>query len=300
MKIIKDLEYIKNSCVGLGFFDGVHIGHKKLLETLTSQATKYNTSSVVVTFKNSPAEIFSKNVEYLTTLSEREQLIEMYNIDYMIELDFDENLKNITAEDYLENILVKYLSPIYIVSGFNHTFGKGKVGNPEFLKEQQKKYNYKYEEIPSVKINEEIISSTKIKQYLHENKIEEANKLLGRNYSISGTVIRGNQIGRKIGFPTANIDYPEKKVKISNGAYKAVVTHNGQTYTGLLNYGYKPTVSANITKPVAEVHIIGFNKDIYGENIEISVIKKIRDEKRFNSTDELKQQIIKDKEICLE
>lgn len=298
MKILRELSEIKNVCLGMGLFDGVHIGHKKLLETLVSNASKRNTASVILTLKNSPSEVFTGSAEYITTLEERELLIEKSGVDYVVELDFDDRLKSMSAAEYLEKVVFGYFSPKYIVTGFNHTFGNGKMGKPQFLRDNQDKYGYVYEELQPVRFNDEIVSSTLIKQLLRKGDIIRAAEFSGQHFVISGEVIKGNQLGRTIGFPTANIVYPDKKVKIPFGVYKADVCYSGQTYRGMLNYGLKPTVNQKGENPVAEVHILDFNRDIYGENIEISVIDKIRDEKRFESLEELKKQIIKDFKVC--
>ena len=298
MRILRELSEIKNVCLGMGLFDGVHTGHKKLIETLINNASERKTASVILTFKNSPAEIFLGNAEYISTLEEREQLIERCGVDYMVELDFDNELKMMSAEEYLKNVVVRYFSPKYIVTGFNHTFGQEKSGNPTFLRDNKVKYDYAYEELSPVLYNGEIVSSTLIKQLLKNGDISHANELLGQPFVISGNVVKGNQLGRTIGFPTANIAYPDKKIRIPFGVYKAEVSYSGQVYRGMLNYGLKPTVNRESATPVAEVHILDFDRDIYGENIEIYVIDKIRDENKFESLEELRKQIIKDLEVC--
>lgn len=298
MEIIRELKEIKHICLGLGFFDGVHLGHKRLMSELVSEAKSVSAQTAVITFKKSPAENFIDDVSYINSLEEKENYIAQQGIDYLIELDFDHNLMSMTAEDYIEKVLYRYFEPKCIVSGFNHTFGHGKSGNPDLLRKYQTKFNYKYVEIPPLKYEEEIVSSTLIKELLEAGKVEEANQFLGYKYSISGEVIYGNQIGRTIGFPTANLIYPEKKVKIPFGVYSAGVNVQNDDYTGLLNYGVKPTVAGGERKPLAEVHIIGFNKDIYGEEIRISINKKIRDEQKFSSLNELKNQINKDMMRC--
>ncbi|MBO6273147.1 bifunctional riboflavin kinase/FAD synthetase [bacterium] len=297
MEIFNELVPIKNTCIGLGFFDGVHLGHKKLINMVVASAKENNSKSVIITFKASPAEIFYNSVEYLTTLEEKENFISKLGIDYIIELDFTKELMQCSAEEYL-SMLHKYFNPKAIITGFNHTFGKDKIGNSEFLKRNEKKYNYKYIEVPPYMVNEKVVSSTIIRELLNHGKIDDANNMLGYKYSIKGTVVEGNKIGRTIGFPTANIIYPHKKVKIPFGVYSADVKIYNRTYSGMLNYGIKPTINNGENNPVAEVHIIGFNENIYNQNIEILLCNKIRDEKKFNSLEELKNQIKKDLSQC--
>lgn len=299
MEIIRELKKFEHTCLGLGFFDGVHKGHIELLEKLINISKKNNKKSVVITFLKSPAEKFIKkeDVNYLTTLKEKEDILSELEIDYLVELDFNDNLMNMTAGEYIEKVLYNYFKPDYIISGFNHTFGKDKSGTPDILRKYQNKFNYNYIEMPEVKINNETVSSTLIRNELVSGNMQKVTKFLGYPFKISGTVIKGNQIGRTIGFPTANIDYPKEKVKMPFGVYSTNVTVKGKTYKGMLNYGIKPTINKEC-KPVAEVHIIEFNNDIYGENIQIEILDKIRDEKKFNSLEELKQQITKDIQKC--
>jgi len=298
MQVYDKLITIENSNLALGFFDGVHIGHKKIVEKLINCSKQNRKKSVVITFKNSPAEMFLDNVCYISTLAEKEKIFEESGVDVFIELEFNKELLNISCEDYLEKILYKYFKPSVIITGFNHTFGHNKKGTPDFLEQNQAKYGYEYLKIPPVFLDGDIVSSTLIRQKLSEGDVVRANELLGYEFSVSGEVITGNKIGRTIGFPTANILYPDKKVKIPRGVYSSFVYLNGKEYKGILNYGIKPTVNNGENKPVAEVHLLGFNEDIYGKEIRISVIKKIRDEKRFGSLEELKAQIKEDIEKC--
>ena len=300
MEIFEEIVSTENCCLGLGFFDGVHIGHKTLIESMVNTAQKLNSRSVILTFKTSPAEKFINNVKYLTTNEEKEELLSALGVDFLFETDFDNTLMNMSAEEYLDKIIFKNFKPTHIFTGFNHTFGKGKTGNSTFLRSNQKEYNYTYKEIEPIRLKAEIVSSSLIRTTLETGDIKKANSLLGHNFKISGTVIKGNQIGQTIGFPTANIEYPYKKVEIPFGAYISDVEYNGKHYKGILNFGIKPSINNGENKPVAEVHIIGFNSIIYGEKITISVLDNIRKEQKFNSLEELREQINKDLAICLE
>jgi len=297
MIVKNEIITLKNSVIALGFFDGVHAGHLKIINRLVECARKYNIPSAIITFKQSPAEFFLQNVSYITDNNQKEQIISKLGVDYMFELNFDKNLKDMTHHEYLK-ILCNNLNPKAIITGFNHTFGEKKLGTPEYLKQNESTYGYEYIEVPAVKMSEEIVSSTLIKHYLSIGDIKTATSMLCREFAISGSVIEGNKIGRTIGFPTANIKYPDKIIQIPYGVYQCDVEVNKKYYKGILNYGKKPTIKETKKTPVAEVHIIGFNSNIYGEQITVNIKNKIRDERKFESLEELKKQISEDLKQC--
>lgn len=272
----------------LGFFDGVHIAH----QTVISSAFEYADEVIVVTLKDSPAVFFGQKTEYILPRNKSIEKIKSIGVKDVIELDFTK-IANESAEDYLKKLVNEY-SPVSISTGFNHTFGKNRAGNSKFLAEHAGKYGYKYICVPPQKLNGEIISSTLIRNLLKSGKIQEANEALGSNFVLAGTVVKGAQLGRTIGFPTANINYPDGIVKIPYGVYSALVNNRH----AVLNWGIKPTVN-NTKQPVAEVHIINYKADLYGKNIEIEITDKIRDEKKFNNLEELKIQIKEDIQTCL-
>ena len=276
---------LKNISLALGFFDGVHRGHQ---EVILSAKNITNSKSAVVTFKKHPLEILGYKCEYITSTSKRAKLIEQLGIDYLFELEFTLDIAKMSGEDYI-NHLVNYFKPAHITTGFNHTFGRNKSAGVQTLEEFQNKYNYKYTQIPPQRLDNEVISSTKIREYLSKGDIKMANAMLGYNFQLSGTVVEGLNLGTKIGFPTANINYPNAIVKIPYGVYSSKV--NG--LKSITNYGEKPTVS-DAKIPVVESHILNFDKQMYNENIEIDFVKRIRDEKKFKSIDELKAQINED------
>lgn len=290
---------LENTVVGLGFFDGVHLGHQELIKQLVSTAKENNIKSVLITFQKSPAEKFIDNVEYLTLNEEKENLISNLGVDYLFELDFDDEMMNLSGLEYLEKIVFNCFKPMYIFTGFNHTFGKDKSGNPELLKINQEKFGYKYIEIPAVELAGEIVSSTRIRKSLKDGNVALANMLLGYNYVLSGKVIEGNKLGRTIGFPTANLIYPFSKVQIPYGVYSVSAEFEGQIYLGMLNYGTKPTVNKVDAEPILEVNIFNFDKNIYNKQIKINLIEWIREEQKFSSLTDLKSQIEKDLERCL-
>lgn len=272
----------KQTSLILGFFDGVHAGHRAVIKnTLTERKT-------LVTFSSSPAEYFKKDFLYIYPRKYNYNLIESLGVEYIYEQDFSK-IANLSAEEYLKK-LIKDFSPISITTGFNHTFGFNRVGNPEFLSQKQSSFTYCC--TPPTKFYNEIVSSSKIKKLLIAGKIEKANKFLTQNFTLESTVINGAKLGRKLGFPTANLNYPEKIIKIPFGVYKVKVLG----LPAVMNWGEKPTIGA---KEVLEVHIPNFNENLYNKKLQIEILSKIRDEKKFNNLEELKNQINKDVEECL-
>lgn len=290
MQIFTSLNENKNLSIALGYFDGVHLGHRAVINSAVNFAKENNLKSAVITFKDHPCCFFyGVCPKYILTREQRREKLASSGIDYLYELDFDEKLSSLSAQEYLENILVKYFTPKSISTGFNHHFGAKKSGTPEFLRNNSKKYGYEYFEIPPQKIDNEIISSTAIRNYLQNGQIEKANKMLKDNFAITGIIVEGQKLGRKLGFKTANLIYPPELIELPFGVYET----NTQYGKGITNFGIRPTVSST-QKPVAETHILNFAKDIYGEKINVEFVRMLRKEQKFNSVDELKQQIAKD------
>ena len=278
----------------LGFFDGVHKAHKAVINS----ALICSDNVTLITFKETPALYFGFKPEYILSRKNSITKIKQLGVKDVVELDFFK-IAQMSAQDYLKYLIDTY-NPISISTGFNHTFGLNKQGTTIFLKQQAEKYNYKYICVSPVIENDEVISSTLIKKCLTEGNIEKANTLLESNFILEGTVIHGAKIGRTIGFPTANISYPEKIVKIPFGVYAVLITLKDKAKRiGIMNWGMKPTVN-NASEPVAEIHILNFDGDLYGDDIQVEVIKKIRGEKKFESLDELKAQIKEDIKKCSE
>lgn len=285
MQIFTELTKNPNLSMALGYFDGVHLGHQAVIKNAVDFARQNGNKSAVITFSDHPCCYFwGVCPKYILTRKEREEKIAELGVDYLYELDF-ESISGLTAEDYLKNILVKYFTPSAISTGWNHNFGYKKSGNVKFLAQNAKKFDYTYFELPPQKIENEVISSTSIRKLLSTGKIEKANDMLGYNFLIKGEVIKGNQIGRTIGFKTANLIYPPELIDLPFGVY-SVDTQYGK---GIANFGTRPTVDGKGT--LLEVHILDFDKDIYGENITVKFNKMIRTEKKFPSLDALKTQI---------
>lgn len=288
MKIFTELNKNSNLSLALGFFDGVHLGHQAVIKSAVDFAKQNGNKSAVITFSDHPC-CYLRGVcpEYILTRKEREKKFEELGVDYLFELDF-ESIANLTAQDYLKDVLINHFTPVSISTGWNHNFGCKKSGNVKILRENSKKYDYKYFELQPQKLNNKIISSTIIRKLLSQGKIEKANLMLGSKFSITGKVVKGSQIGRTIGFKTANINYPAELIELPYGVY-SVETNYGKA---IANFGIRPTV--NGSKVTLEVHISDFAKDIYGEQINIKFNKMIRTEKKFSSLEELKKQISKD------
>lgn len=293
MEIFSELNENLNLSLALGYFDGVHRGHRAVITSAVEYARNHCQKSAVITFKDHPCCYFWEvPPKYILTRGERRQQIEALGVDFLYELDF-EKISNLSAQQYLENILVKYFKPIAISTGFNHNFGVNKSGNSEFLEKMSSKFGYKYYMINAELENNNIISSTIIRKLLSEGNIKHANKMLGYNFPITGTVIKGQQLGRKLGFRTANILYPPELISLPFGAYAAKIFLDKNEYLGVTNFGTRPTVSTQ-KDCIVETHILDFDKDIYGKNIRVEILDMIRFEQKFESLDKLKFQIEKD------
>lgn len=291
MQIFTELNKNPNLSLALGYFDGVHKGHQRVINSAVDFARQNGNKSAVITFKDHPC-CFFRGVcpKYILTREDRIKHIEALGVDYIYILDFNSKLCMLSAEEYLRNVLVDNFSPKSISTGFNHYFGAKKSGGVDLLTKKQSEYGYEYFEIPPQKVFNKTISSTAIRNTLNIGQIQNANEMLGYNFTISGKVIKGQQLGRKIGFRTANLLYPPELIDLPFGVYSVLVNHNGLQYKGITNFGIRPTVS-DTHRCSLETHILNFDKDIYGEEISVSFLKMIRAEHKFNSLEELKAQI---------
>lgn len=301
MKVYNHLDefnQVKNSVVTIGIFDGVHLGHQKILKRLLEKAKSSDGEAVLLSFFPHPRIILQPDkgdLRLINTLDEKISLLSKIGIDHVIIHPFDMNFANIPSEDFVEKILINKLKLKTLIIGYDHHFGKDRKGSLEMLKTESLKFGFNLEEIPAEDIDEVHISSSKIRHALIEGKIEQANAFLGYRFFMRGTVIKGDQIGRKIGFPTANI-YIEEKYKLipKEGVYAVNVFVGNNWYTGMLNIGHRPTLPGKDFS--IEVHILNFNDDIYGETIQVDMIERIRDEMRFENLEALQSQLTKDKE----
>jgi riboflavin kinase / FMN adenylyltransferase len=297
---LKQLPAFKNAVITTGAFDGVHLGHQEIISRMKQIALEIGGETVIVTFHPHPRKVISSipgEIKQLTSLEERIELLTQSGIDHLVVVNFDYAFSNLTADEYVKTFLFDHFHPHTILVGYDHRFGNGRNGNFELLQKFGSELGFKVEKIHEKIIGDEIVSSTHIRNYILENKIEKANTLLGYPYLFEGFIVRGNQIGRTIGFPTANLHINnEEKLIPSNGVYAVKVKGNclGDTiYNGMMNIGIRPTVDGQ--KKVIEVHILDFDQDIYEQNLTVMVYEYIRGEVKFDGLEALKAQLAKDK-----
>ena len=282
--------------ITIGTFDGVHIGHKKIINQLTSISSKNNLISILLSFFPHPKMVLQndKELKLINTIQEKEGLLNSLNLDYLIIKEFTKEFSRLSALEFVRDILVNKLNAKHIIIGYDHHFGRNRTANIEQLKEFGELYDFKVTEILAQDIDDIAISSTKIRKALINGEIKLANKFLGYNFFFSGDVVHGNNIGKTISFPTANIkvDQPYKLIP-KNGVYIVKTIIDNQTTFGMMNIGYNPTFDGK--QKSIEIHFLNFNKNIYHKNLTIEMIMRIRNEIRFNSVDDLKKQLGQDK-----
>lgn len=305
MKLHTDINSFKaiNPVVTIGTFDGVHLGHQKVIARLKQIAKTLRGESVIFTFYPHPRLVTSpneKNLRLLTTLKEKIKLFEKFGIDHLIVYHFNKEFSDLTYNDFVKNILVDQLKTYCLVVGYDHKFGKDRAGGFEDLKKCANQYNFKIEKLDALSIEEDNVSSTKIRTALQNGTIKTANRYFGYKFALHGTVISGNQLGRKLGFPTANIETSDKyKIIPGYGVYAVLVDVNGSIYKGMLNIGTRPTFNKNADNRSIEVNIFDFNEDIYGAEITLTFIDKIRGERKFEEVEMLIKQLERDKIYAL-
>lgn len=290
MKILKNDEMLpKGFAIALGAFDGVHVGHRRLIENIVDYSKKNNCQSCVYTFDTLPS-----GARYIMDWEQRIKRFEELSVDCLYIQKFDENFKNTSAQNFLD----KYIKDAsYVTVGFNFRFGKDREGDVNILKEYCENNNITFQIVEPVYLEDEIVSSTKIRGYIEENNFEKASQMLGRNFSVSGVVIHGNAIGRTIGFPTANICVDENRIMPTEGVYATVTEYDGKIYPSITNYGGKPTFKDN--KILLETNLFDFDGDLYGKKLSVNFLKKIRDIVGFQSKEQLKNQLVADKNKSL-
>ncbi len=298
------LIYKEDSIVTVGTFDGLHLGHKKILNTLVSKGDELKLRKVVVTFEPHPRLVLKnkrKEIKLLTTVEEKLEYFQESGIDIVFILNFTEEFAKTSPTDFLKGYLIDRIGLKYLIIGYDHTFGKNREGNLETVKLLSEKYNFIYHRVDEFRINNEIVSSTIIRNLIINNEIEKASTFLGRNYSITGKVVYGERRGQKLGFPTANIKViDENKLIPYGGVYAVKVFYKNQEFLGMMNIGFRPTVNKNVSyqpeqQKFIEVHILNFDKNIYDEIIKVEFIKFIRNEKKFDSIENLIEQLKADK-----
>ncbi len=299
MKIITDKSSINNSCytiATIGYFDGIHLGHKKILNELVTQANNKGGKSILITFWPHPRNILNPNtsVELLLSNTDKHQYLERLGVDILYIIEFTIDFSKMSAQSFIESFLMQKLNINKLIIGYNHSFGHKREGNFSFLKHNKKKYNFEIQEVKRKEIDDKLkISSSSIREEIREGNVYNANKMLGYKYYIKGEIIKGDGIGKKINYPTANINpFENSKLIPGNGVYVSEVEMDGKKLNGMLNIGNRPTVDGKERR--IELHIFNFNSIIYGKKLKISLITKIREEIKFNSLEKLKEQLIKD------
>ena len=293
---IKSFSSNKPTIVTIGTFDGVHLGHKKILKQLIENATAENYESLVLTFFPHPRTVLNEGTEMkqLNSLDEKIFLLENLGIDNLVIHPFDKEFSRLTADEFVKNVLVDTFKLKKIVIGYDHRFGRNRTADINDLVKFGKRFGFEVEQILAEELNQVSISSTKIRKALEEGNIDLANNYLGYNYCLTGIVSKGKQLGRTIGYPTANIKIEEDyKLIPQNGVYIAKSKIDGKFIYGMVNIGTRPTVDG--TSQTIEIHFFDFNRDIYNTNITISLLKRIRSEQKFDSLDALKKQLALDK-----
>ena len=287
--------------ITIGTFDGVHLGHRKILERLTNNAKKTGLKSTVLTFFPHPRMVLQKDVDIklLNTLEEKTQILETLGLDYLIVHPFTKEFSRLTAADFVQDVLVDGLKAKKVIIGYDHRFGRNRNANIQDLMDFGKTLDFEVEEIPAQEVDDVSVSSTKIRKALLEGDITTANNYLNYPYMLTGTIKKGKGMGRDFGFPTANLHIAETyKLIPKTGAYVVSSTISGKVYFGMMNIGFNPTVDG--TEKSIEVNFFDFEGDLYGQKIQVSLLHRIRDEQKFSSIEELKEQLKKDKDYSLE
>ena len=299
---IQDIPKINNPIVTIGTFDGVHQGHRQIINRLNKIKQEKGGETFIFTFDPHPRQVLfphQTDLKLLTLTSEKLNLLEQAGIDHVLVYPFTKEFSQQSAHSYIKDILVDAIGVKQLIIGYDHHFGNNREGNINTLKKYAPEYGFAVEEIPPHEIDNINVSSSKIRKALEEGDLETANAFLGYDYFLSGTVVDGKKLGRTIGYPTANIfiENPAKLIpKI--GVYAASATVNGQYHKGMMSIGYNPTTDTD-NKIKVELHIFNFDADIYGCNLTLQIKARLRNEEKFNSLDELKKQLHADKEHAL-
>lgn len=280
-------------------FDGVHLGHKCIIDELKKVGSAHHLETAVLTFWPHPRFVFNPNedLKLLNTLDEKTLLMEKYGINNLFLKEFDDEFRNLTGEEFVRQILIEKLNVKYLIIGYDHSFGKNKSGNFELLQKLSKELNFEVEQMEAINIHENNISSTKIRNALLAGNILEANEMLGYSYSVSGKVVHGKKLGRTIGYPTANIETENIKLLPKKGAYIVEVFVDNQQYKGMLSVGTNPTVNGD--KLTVEVYILDFEGDIYDEKITVKFKDFLHEEIKFEGLEKLIERLDEDKILTM-
>lgn len=299
-KNFKDYQSEKPLALSLGMFDGVHLGHKYIIDELKKVGSENDLETAILTFWPHPRFVFNpkEDLKLLNTIEEKKFLMEKYNIHNLFVKEFDDEFRNLTGEEFVRQILIDQLNVKYLIIGYDHSFGKNKSGNFELLQKLSAELDFEVEQMEAINIHENNISSTKIRNALLEGNIKDANEMLGYSYSISGTVVHGKKLGRTIGYPTANIETESIKLLPKKGAYIVEVFVKGRQYKGMLSVGTNPTVNGE--KLTVEVYILDFEGDIYDETITVKFRDFLHEEIKFEGLEKLVEKLDDDKRLTEE
>ncbi len=306
MKVYRALEEftpLSNAIVTTGTYDGVHKGHRKILQALVKTAKTNNGESVVITFWPHPKKIIGKGnsseVKSLSTLDEKIEILDSLGIDHLLVVPFNREFSELSCDEFVKEILIKRIGTKKLVIGYDHKFGKNREGSFEYLKENAVSFGFEVEEISRLDLDDIAVSSTEIRKALNSGDVSKAALYLGQNYKLSGIVVKGKQLGRTIGFPTANIKCNDSdKLIPADGVYAVHVKYKDSILKGMLNIGFRPTVEG--LERTTEVHILSFDKDIYGEDLEVQFVQFVRPEQKFDGIAKLKEQLELDKKTISE
>lgn len=300
MKVItsnEDFRFIKSNVIALGNFDGIHIAHQKVIKTAVEIAKKNSLSSLVLLFDKHPISVLNDSApKLLTTLDQKIKILEQLGVDYVYIQEFDVKFSTLEPDYFIKKILIDKLQAASIVAGFDYRFGKGAKGDTQYLKEICVKFKTDVTIVERIDFDNEPVSASRIRNLLDEGDIEKANKLLGRRYSIEGKVIHGRGLGSKIGFPTANIDISQYIKLPGSGVYSTKSSVDNQLFDSITNIGSNPTINDYLADRIScETHVIGYsNLNLYGKEIVIQFRRKIRNEQKFDSLDQLRKAIEND------
>ena len=304
METVQGISHFKsseNTAITIGTFDGVHIGHRRILERLINNAKKNGNKSMVLTFFPHPRMVLQKDseIKLLNTLVEKQEILKGMGLDYLIVHPFTKEFSRLTALEFVRDLLVNQLRVKSVVIGYDHRFGRNRNASIQELKGFGNSYDFQVEEIPAQEIDDVSVSSTKIRNALLNGDIVTANSYLGYDYMLTGTIIQGKGLGKDLGFPTANLHIKEPfKLIPQNGVYIVHCPFNGQNAKGMMNIGFNPTVKG--TTQSIEVHLFDVNQNLYDKELQVRFVKKIRDEHKFDSLEALRTQLQIDKNVALD
>ena len=298
---IEDFKKVPNAVVTIGTFDGVHRGHQEILRNMVNRAKEIGGESVVVTFYPHPRQVLSHDsgIRFISTQEEKIAHLEALGIDNLIIIKFTKEFAAIPSEDFIKDYLVKNIQPTVLIIGYDHHFGKGRTGDFGMLYELGSQYHFKVEKIQEQDVDNVAVSSTKIRHYLENGDIKHANMLLGYEFSYTGKVVHGQQVGHKMGYPTANIEVAEEFQLIEKqGVYATFAEIGGRSYPAMTYIGKRPTMEDNRPQSI-ETHIISFDGTLYDKEIKIRFVDFVRDDKKFDNFEALKRQIGIDEQIII-